>query len=43
MTWYKIKHLTNNKWLIIFELYCSDIDLNQYFIDYIIDTISYVS
>ena len=35
MTWYKIKDLTNNKWLIIFELYCSDRDLNQYFIDYI--------
>lgn len=34
MSWHLIKLLTTNKWIIQFEPYCKDHELNQFFIDY---------
>ena len=34
MTWHLITRLTNNKWLIEFEPYCKDSELDLFFIDY---------
>lgn len=34
MTWHTITRLTNNKWLIEYDSYCKDCELDRFFIDY---------